>query len=87
MNTLLQQSTRKNSTADETCVREAVRLLLGLGGLPPTDDQAEISKIAVKALGHLLKVVSATEFVTTVNELLDSKNLLVSSIEHAGITC
>lgn len=75
---VLQQSVRKRGVSDELCIRECVRLLLDMSNLHETgttaSDLVEISQLAVKALGHLLRIVSVVEFMSAVVILLKSKN-------------
>ncbi|KAF8515684.1 armadillo-type protein [Hysterangium stoloniferum] len=80
---ILQQSPRKGIVSDEEGIKDSVRILLALANLdhdvPGSPQHTEISTMSIKALGHLLRVISAREFVSTISTILSSKNPTVET--------
>jgi hypothetical protein len=79
----LQHCSRKKSASHETVIQESVPLLLELTNLDQESttsaEFSDVSKAAMKALGHLLRVMSASEFAATIRTILASNNLIVST--------
>jgi hypothetical protein len=76
---VLQRSSRNNNASLEAASQESVGLLLGLANLDK-EEFSDVSKAATKTLGHLLHVISATEFAATINTILSSNNHTVSAL-------
>lgn len=80
---LLQQSTRTGSTTDTISIKDSITLLLGIantspaGSDNPVPQYLDIPRTAIKALGHLLGVISVSEFVSSIDIILKSNNNLV----------
>ncbi|KAF8578875.1 ARM repeat-containing protein [Ramaria rubella] len=80
---VLQQSSRKTAASNATTAEESVRLLLGLANLAQEHTSipefSDVSKVAMRALSHLLRVISAAEFASTISTTLTSNNSIVES--------
>lgn len=89
----LQKCSRKTSASHEAVIQETVRLLLELTDLDQESitsaEFSDVSRAAMKALGHLLRVISASEFAASISTILASNNPTVSTtlkkmyIKHA----
>ncbi|KAF8525719.1 armadillo-type protein [Gautieria morchelliformis] len=78
---VLQKSSRNSNAPLEATSQESVGLLLGLANLDKENSPefSDVSKAATKALGHLLRVISATEFAATISTILSSNNLAIET--------
>ncbi|GJJ09338.1 hypothetical protein Clacol_003560 [Clathrus columnatus] len=77
---LLEQSVRTGATVDSASINESVVLLLGFANAQTSDSNIpqylDVSRISVKALNHLLGVISVSEFVSSISVILEAKNPL-----------